>query len=171
MRGHKSDYNCGHNVSSINILCYDDAYMEVIEEWEDEDRDALEAKIFIREGHFIRTMDCVNIHVPNRTRAEWREDNKEYLKEYDKIRDKNIVRKEQKKTNALTARSKERKKIYDAKQEHKEQLRIRNSEPKHKEQVKLWKSTIITCECGSIICQGAKSKHIKSIKHQTFILG
>ena len=80
MASHKRDYKKWiqgeyHNVSSFDILKYDDAYIELIEEGIFESKQLLHAK----EGHYIRTMDCVNKNIPCRTQIEWREDNKEKL--------------------------------------------------------------------------------------------
>jgi hypothetical protein len=36
------------------------------------------------EGKYIRDLECVNKQIPNRTMQEWREDNKEEIKEYKK---------------------------------------------------------------------------------------
>ena len=34
-----------------------------------------------REAHYIRTLKCVNKYIPNRTKKEWHEDNKETISE------------------------------------------------------------------------------------------
>jgi hypothetical protein len=66
-------------MSSFEILEYEDAYIELIELIEYNDKSELTA----REGHYIRTMDCVNIRIEGRTKKEkdkdYRENNKETL--------------------------------------------------------------------------------------------
>ena len=37
-----------------------------------------------RESYFIQSLACINKNIPNRTKKEWREDNKEVIKEYHK---------------------------------------------------------------------------------------
>jgi hypothetical protein len=79
MAGHRQNYKrflnnkCTANVTSYEILKYGDAYIELIEEVECETKSQLRA----REGHYIRTMDCVNKIIAGRTKEET---NKEYYK-------------------------------------------------------------------------------------------
>ena len=39
-------------------------------------------ELLSREAHYIRTLECVNKHIPNRSRKEWEEDNHEKLHQY-----------------------------------------------------------------------------------------
>lgn len=85
MARHRKDYKRWLNktfcyVSSFDILNYNDAYIELIEEGEFESKQAL----YAREGHYIRTMDCVNKNIPGRTKLEYRQDNKEKISEKNK---------------------------------------------------------------------------------------
>jgi hypothetical protein len=80
---HMSDYrtHSGRHVTSFDIIKYGDARVELIEEFEyqtkKERRD--------REGHYVRTMNTVNRHIPNRSKAErgreWYSKNKEAFNE------------------------------------------------------------------------------------------
>jgi hypothetical protein len=71
---HKKHYNNGINVSSkILFEKYDDVRIELIEKFPCENKMELNK----REGHYIRTLECVNKHIAGRTRKEWVEDNKE----------------------------------------------------------------------------------------------
>ena len=56
---------------------YDDAYIELIEECPCNDKNELNR----REGQMIREMNCVNKRIEGRTGKEYREDNKEYIKQ------------------------------------------------------------------------------------------
>ena len=40
----------------------------------------------------------------------------------------------------------------------------------HIDHIKAYRHTKFTCECGSIVCQNYKSKHIATLKHQQYIL-
>jgi hypothetical protein len=60
------------------ILLFDGAYIELIELFPCDSKMALNLK----EGEIIRTRDCVNKVIPGRTRAVYREDNKESIKQY-----------------------------------------------------------------------------------------
>jgi hypothetical protein len=44
-----------------------------------------------REGHYIKNIMCVNKNIAGRTQKEYRDDNKEKLKEYKKNRNKKLV--------------------------------------------------------------------------------
>jgi len=84
---HKTDYKSflsgkrHDSITSFEILKYDDAYIELIEETEFESKSHMEK----REGQLIREMDCVNKLIAGRTNAEWREDNKEIITEKNRI--------------------------------------------------------------------------------------
>ena len=75
-----------HYVSSFEILKHEDAYIELVETVNFENKKELHA----REGHHIRENNCVNKNIMGRTEAEWREANKEIIAEKSKIwRDNN----------------------------------------------------------------------------------
>ena len=85
MCGHRKslkNYKNGkyHYVTSFDILEYDDAYIELIEDFACENKSQLEK----REGHFIREMDCVNKVVAGRTVKEFEEENKDFVKQRQK---------------------------------------------------------------------------------------
>jgi hypothetical protein len=89
---HKYDYNIylegkrEHNITSFEILKYDDCKIECIEVMEFNDITELRA----REGHYIRTLDCVNKCIAGRTRKGWKDDNRELsLEIHKKYRDNN----------------------------------------------------------------------------------
>jgi hypothetical protein len=78
MQGHKNDFKCGKNVSSKQIVCYEDAKILLVETCPCNNKEEL-AKA---EGNYIKNNECVNKYIPSRTNKEYREDNKEYVKEY-----------------------------------------------------------------------------------------
>jgi hypothetical protein len=61
--------------SSREIMQFADAYIELIQMFPCANKVELQG----REGEIIRTTDCVNKTMPGRTRAEYREDNKEEI--------------------------------------------------------------------------------------------
>lgn len=63
--------------TSSNIIQYDDAYIELIETVEFQDKKELHA----REGYYIRENKCVNRCVMGRTKEVWYQDNKEAIAE------------------------------------------------------------------------------------------
>jgi hypothetical protein len=82
--GHKTAYNMGKNLTSkILFEKYTDVRIELIEEFPCDKK----CKLLAREGHYIRTIDCVNKIVPDRTKQEY---DKEYRKEYYKTNKEQI---------------------------------------------------------------------------------
>ena len=135
---HKVDKDC----TSVEILKYSDAKIELLECYECEHDEELE----LREAYYIREYKknnlCVNRNIPRRTDKEYREDNKEKMKEYQKeYREKN--------KQELA----EKKKEY--RQENKEILAKKANEK-------------FTCECGSICRKLDKVQHFKTKKHQDY---
>ena len=97
---HKADYKWfitgnGNNVTSFEIIKFGDAYIELLEEFPCETKNQL----CKREGELIRENNCVNKNIAGRTRAEYRDDNKDknnenqklyYQDNKDKINEKNV---------------------------------------------------------------------------------
>ena len=89
MASHRQDSKCwlndtGHYISSFDILHYDDAYIELVEEIEFQNKQELRA----REGHYIRDNNCVNKVIPCRTQKQYRE---EHMKDIQKWTKQNYV--------------------------------------------------------------------------------
>lgn len=61
-------------VSSFEIMKFSDARIELVEVVDTKSKQVLRA----REGHYIRTNDCVNKNVAGRTAAEYHIDNREH---------------------------------------------------------------------------------------------
>jgi len=137
---HIRDYNCylnnkGDYTYSFKVLECEDYKYEVIEEYPCNNRKQLKD----RERWYIQNNECVNKNIPNRTMAEWREDNKEHILEYDK---------------------KYREANKDKIKENEKEWREAN-----KDKIKEYKSEKITCECGSQFRRGYIAPHKKTPKH------
>ena len=81
--GHRANYKLYLNnkynyVTSFEIIQYDDCYIELIELCSCLSKEEL----CKREGEHIRLMHCVNKYIAGRTIKQYREDNKDELKEY-----------------------------------------------------------------------------------------
>ena len=124
MTNHRTMYQTKKDVSSIEILKYDDAYIELIEEGEFESKQALRK----REGHFIREMNCVNKRVAGRTHEEYyNEKGREYQAQYQEEYQKNYYE-----TNAENIIEKQ--KIYN--QKNKEKIKEYQKNYKMKQKMK-----------------------------------
>jgi hypothetical protein len=113
-----------HCVTSFEVLDYDDHKIVLVEEFPCENKQQLVA----REAHYIRTHECVNKCIPNRTKKQYREDNRDTIKS--KL----------------------------------EQYRKDN-----KEYISEQKKQTMVCVCGSIFRTNDKSRHERTIKHQSFL--
>ena len=165
-------------VTSFKLLELGDAYIELLEEINCDNKTQLEK----REGEFIREhkTNCVNKCIVGRTRKEWHVDNKEHLKDYaNKYYETN---KEHIKdyANKYYETNKEHikehmKDYYESNKEHKQeydkQYAIDNKK-KIQERNKIRydnKQELLVCECGSSIRTSSNLVHIKSIKHIKFL--
>jgi adenylate kinase family enzyme len=83
LAGHYKNYKKWKNdtysfVSSFIIIERGNYQIELLETFPCNSKDELNA----REGHYIRTVECVNRRIEGRTLKEWSDDNKEHLAEY-----------------------------------------------------------------------------------------
>jgi hypothetical protein len=99
-------------ITSFDILKYDDAYIELIENYPCNSKEELHRK----EGQYIRKMNCVNKNVAGRTKKEYDIDNKEKIKErkkqYAEQNKEKIKETKKKYEEANKEKIKERKKKY-----------------------------------------------------------
>jgi hypothetical protein len=142
-RLNKKNYDNGifHNITSFEILQYDDHYIELLEEYRCDNKQQLEK----REGELIREHknNLVNKCIAGRTRKQRYEDNKEdVLKWHKQYREDN--------KEILSE---------DKKQYYKDNKEIIKEKRKEK----------ITCICGSNIRKYEKLRHNNTKRHQTFI--
>ena len=178
-----------HNyTSSYEIIKYNDCYVEEIEKCPCNDKNELNR----REGQIIRLMDCVNKRIEGRTRKEYRQDNKEKIKEQSKkYREDNRERlREQSRQWREKNRQRHREMSTKYNNENKEKISIRKKKKyqENKEQISIRrkkryqenkdnilkmldkrKKDKINCECGSYIRKSDYNKHLKTKKHQTYI--
>jgi len=159
----------GDNVSSYQIIKYDDAYIELLEDYDCERREQLHK----REGEYIRKMNCVNKVVPGRTDKEYRNDNKEKIadqkKKYHQDNREQIA--EQKRLYYQNNRERMLYNFSLYREKNKEQIAERDKlyREKNKERIKAHKSRVCVCDCGTEYTHSHKSRHLRSKKHQAYI--
>jgi hypothetical protein len=145
LKNHINDYKCWKNGRSSYVSSYD-----VFEKYGVENCKITLLEIvglndikFRREGHYQKTMNCVNKIIAGRTDAEWREDNKLIITE---------KKKQYHNDNRV------------ADNERSNQYRIDNAVLiKQKKKIKT------TCICGLVITLANIRQHEQSNQHQTFI--
>ena len=142
---HKWSKTC----TSVEILKYNDAEIELLECYECEDEEQLKN----REGEYQREYNCVNKRIEGRTPKEYYQDNKEKLKEYQKeYREKNKETKA-KKDKEYRENNKEKRKEYDKKYQEKNKEKLNEK---------------FTCPCGGKYTYCKKATHFKTKKHQDY---
>jgi hypothetical protein len=72
---HRLNFKCGKNVSSSEIVKYNDAIILLVIQYPCNNKEQLERK----EGEYIKNNECVNKLVAGRTKVEYIEDNKENI--------------------------------------------------------------------------------------------
>jgi len=102
-------------------------------------KDELNAK----EAHYIRSLPCINKYIPGRSIAEWRNDNKEQLKE--KAKQYSEINKDKIKEYSI---------MYN---------KI------NKEKIKEQKSVPFKCDCGSCFRRDDKARHERTKKHLNYL--
>jgi hypothetical protein len=186
MSGHKTNFKCGKNVSSSEIVKYDDAIILLVIDYPCNNREQLE-----RKGEYIKNNECVNKLVAGRTKVEYFEDNKDILflrvQEYREINKERIKKnlkewktenkehvkkyREDTKDNMKKYRedNKDKQKVYiklymeankDTLKEYQKLYREEN-----KENIAKQKKELTICECGLSLTKMALPRHIKTIKH------
>jgi hypothetical protein len=184
---HKSKYNrwlndSYHYVSSFELFKYDDVYYELIECFPCNSKDEL----YKREGEITReTENCVNKFIAGRTAREWRDDNKEVIKEkskeyYENNKEKvKENRKEYYENNQEVIKEKNKKYYEDNKEVISEKQKQYNEDNKekikeyyeqNKEKMKQYreanKNKYICEKCNYNTCNKSDlERHLKSKKH------
>ena len=156
---HKSQYNRylngnSHFTSSFDILKNENYEIILVENYPCNSKDELHS----RERFYIENNECVNKYIPNRTKKEWCEQNKEMIQEYNK---------EYKEQNKELI------------QEYFKEYREQNKEviaERNKQYRKQNRQTILekakqpyTCACGSVFRIGNKATHFKTEKHKNYL--
>ena len=148
---HKNDFKRWKNgernyVTSYELMKYDDAYIELLQGYSCDSK----MELHKREGEFIRSINCMNKRIAGRTDKEYREDNKNKIKEQTKEWRENNKDKIKEYYQDNNDKIKEYTKEYY--QGHKDKLN-------HK----------YNCECGGKYTHQNKSQHLKTKKHLNHI--
>jgi len=185
LREHKERYNkfikTGERyISSCEVLKHGNYYIELIEECPCDNREQLHRT----EGEYIRKIDCVNKIIAGRTQKEWREDNKEKIKEtkkkyYEENKEEIALQGKKYRENNKEEIALRGKKYYE---ENKEEIAFRgkkyreNNKEKikeakkkyygnNKEKIKAFKNAKHLCECGVYYTHNHKKRHERSKRH------
>jgi hypothetical protein len=156
---HVASFNFWQNgksnfVTSFLVLEFEDHRIDLIENYPCSSKEELLA----REGCHIKELDCVNKHIPGRTKKEYLKENKEKIKE----KQKEYYEKNKEKFSKTSKQYRE---------EHKEELAKKKKEwrQNNKEKILEKEKIKITCDCGSTVAKSKISRHVKTKKHIYFV--
>ena len=165
MNGHKTDANHDMGRASQQIILNGNYSYSRVEPYPCNSRQELHT----RERYWIENFDCVNKNVPCRTNKEWRNDNKEKVKDYKTdyhIKNKEKIKKRDAEYNANNKEeiSKQKAEYYI---KNKEEILEKRKEYQadNKDKISKTKNTIVVCECGSKITHGVMARHLRTAKH------
>ena len=150
----KRKYHHKHDCNNVNGKAYDFRVYQYIREnggFENQDMVVLETvqyndkyELKARERHHLELLGAtLNTRTPGRIDAEWREENKEHVKQREK---------QYRQDNAEQIK------------QHKKQYCEQN-----KEQIKQQTTQKHDCQCGGKYTNSNKSSHMKSVKHQKYL--
>ena len=158
--------------TSFKIIENNNYRIELLEEVNCQTKDQL----LIREGHYIRTLECVNKYVMGRTNEDAVRKSKEYYgNNQDKIKqyyqDNKEIKLKQHKEYRIAHKDEIKEKSHQRYEENKETLLKLSKQYKdaNKEILKQKATTKINCLCGSEIRHSEKARHAKSKKHQAYL--
>ena len=161
--GHRDDIKRNRGCKSGLVLAGSDYSYSLVEECQCENKEQL----LRRERFWVENNECVNKQIPGRTLAEWREANKEKIKEQEKQyreqnKDKRLeYQKEYRESNKEKITEKN-KKYYEANVD-----KIKEQKKQYRESNKERTSEKIECEfCKSFIRVGNMARHHKTKKCQ-----
>jgi hypothetical protein len=146
-RNNKKRYEKGkyHYVTSYEMLEFDDAYIDLVEEFSCANKMQLER----REGEIMRaTENTVNRNIAGRTKAEYYRDNIVKMKEY-----------------TQRPEVKQKMKEYQQRPEVKQKMKEYQQRP----EVKQKKKERHECLCGSRYTTANKAHHLKTKKHKEYV--
>ena len=141
----------------------DNCKIELIEQYPCNSKEEL----LKQEGFHIKNNECVNKHIPGRSKLEYRMDRKDYISQRSKkYREQNLdsLREKQKERYKRNKeRIMEKHKEYYEKNKEKELARVKAYTEAHKEQVEARMSQIIECPlCGIQVSYRHKARHERS---------
>ena len=140
---------------------WNDWYIELCESYPSNSREELNK----REGEIIREIGTLNKMIAGRTKTEYRQDNKEIIKEYhDNNKDKKAIYDKEYKEKHKDKYQKQYKEYYENNKEKKKEYYENN-----KEGILLKINEKIVCDCGCRINRGTLSRHKKSQKHLSLL--
>ena len=136
--------------SSDQVIDVGGAYIVLVEDFPCDRKEQLNA----RERWYIENNECVNKHVPGRTRKEY------YAANREKIKDD---------SNEYYAANREKAKNYASNHYAANREKKRAYYKKNKEKKRAHKAELVMCMCCMVVPRGSMWKHKKSIEHTWYM--
>ena len=158
--------------SSLELFQLGNVSIELVEEYPCNSRKELQARERIYIEFMLKNFNhkiICNKYIPGRTRAEWRIDNRDSIKDYYKA-NRDVINKKQKEyykanRDTLKERSREYHKANrEKKNEHSKVYHKENRETINKKQREKF-----DCECGGRYTRSGKARHMKTKKHLAYV--
>lgn len=175
MGGHRRKfkrYNEGKKrcyLTSFELIKYPDCYIELIEYYPCNTR----AELNVREGKYIRELDCVNKVVAGRTDVEYRQDNKDTIavrneQYYQDNKDAIAAQRKQYYQDNKTAIVVRKKQYY---QDNKDAIAVRKKHQyeNNKDRILNKYKERVQCMCGREVSRINMARHRKSKTHRIYI--
>jgi len=118
-----------------------------------------------QERHLIEHRVCVNERIPNRTKAEYYQDNKEKIKEYQAENREKIKEYQAEYRAANKEYQTEYQAVYNV--ENRDKIKEKNAERYQANKEKISKK--FNCPCGGKYTHNQKSRHLKTKQHQNWL--
>jgi hypothetical protein len=170
--GHIAEYKKFKNnkatyTTSFELIDLGEIDIILIENFKCENKEELHAK----ERHYIELNKelCVNMCIPSRTKKEYREKNKENIKEYMKEYYEKNKEKIKEYEKEYREKNQEYQKEYEKEYYEKNKEHIKEKIKEYRENNKEKLNEKLNCECGGKFNNSNKSRHLKSKKHLNFI--
>ena len=165
LSGHKTASKTNVNISSKKLFEKSTPKIYLVESFPCKTKFELET----RERYYIENNECVNQVIPTRTEKEWREANKELITE----KSKQTYQDNKEKINSKCVKyyQENKEEIIEQKKQYQElnKDKIKKYYEENKESIDIRRSKKMICICGSEHSINAKSKHLKTLKHLSFL--
>lgn len=172
-RSHRFTY--GHRMlySLMNELGVDKFRIVLIEDFPCENKEQLR----MREAFYIREIGTLNKVVEDRTRQEYKEQNKDKIKECmekyredrkEQILEKTKVYRENNRDKIKQYKTDNKEHIVEQRKEYYQKTKEKTKEYQKSDKVKAWKNTKIECPCGGSYSNCHKAEHFRCAKHKAY---
>ena len=157
----------------MSELGKDKFHIELIEEYPCENKNQLRK----REGYYIREIGTLSMVIEDRTKKEYKETNKEQIKEYmtkyredkkDKILLKTKEYRVNNKDKIKQYKNDNKEHIVAQRKDYYERTKDHKQEYQKSDKVKAWKNAKVECPCGGSYTNCHKAAHLRCARHKNF---